>query len=89
MGLSQIHFHLYKVTIQRQQNILLALQVLIVIKITFEHFFLNHFLKILLKIVILIIIKHIIMILFLTEFLTTLAAVILRFSTLSGTNPPI
>ena len=89
MGLSQIHFHLYKITIQQQQNILLALQVLIVIKITFEHFLLNHFLKILLKIFVLIIIKHIIMILFLTEFLTTLAAVILSFSTLSGTNPPI
>ena len=60
MGLSQIHFHLYKVTIQQQQIILLALQVLIVIKITFEYFLPKHFLKILLKIFILIIIKHII-----------------------------
>ena len=49
MGLSQIHLHLYKVTIQQQQIILLALQILIVIKITFQHFLLKHFLKILLK----------------------------------------
>ena len=49
MGLFQIYFHLYKVTIQQQQIILLALQILIVIKITFEHFLLKHFLKILLK----------------------------------------
>ena len=60
MGLFQIYFHLYKVTIQQQQIILLALQILIVIKITFEHFLLKHFLKILLKIFIPIIIKHII-----------------------------
>ena len=57
MGLFQIYFHLYKVTIQQQQIILLALQILIV---TFEHFLLKHFLKILLKIFIPIIIKHII-----------------------------
>ena len=43
MGLSHIHFHLYKVTIQQQQIILLALQVLIVIKITFEYFLPKHF----------------------------------------------
>ena len=47
MGLSQIHFHPYKVPIQQQQIILLALQILIVIKITFEHFLLPDFFKIL------------------------------------------
>ena len=60
MGLSQIYFHLYKVAIQQQQIILLALQILKVINITFEHFLLKHFLNILLKIFILLIIKHII-----------------------------
>ena len=43
MGLSQIHFHLYKVTIQQQQIILVALQISIVIKITFQHFLLKQF----------------------------------------------
>ena len=46
MGVSQIHFQPREGTIQQQQIIQLTLQILIVMKITFEHFVVKDLLKV-------------------------------------------